>query len=77
MASAVGMWGHSLAVRLPRWLVERTGIERGDLAYVSIGAEGEIVIKAVKPRAVHPAYKATTVRVVADCPTTKQVAEKW
>jgi hypothetical protein len=58
---------------LPRYIVERTGIQRGDLAYVSLNAAGDIIIRAVKPRAVHPAYRV-------DDDATRQVVEvqdKW
>jgi antitoxin MazE len=75
--SKIALWGHSLGVRLPRYVVERTGIQRGDLAYVFLNASGDIVIRAVKPRPVHPAYELNNTSTLSDCPSREEVQQKW
>ena len=41
------MWGNSHGVRLPKYIIERTGLKVGDYLYVRLEA-GEIVIRPVR-----------------------------
>ncbi len=76
MASKLCVWGNSLGVRLPKYVVERTGVHPGDYLFITVNDAGEIVIRPVKPRDVHPGYaqvgtKGTTKTVLPI------VEEKW
>jgi len=59
MPSKLCVWGNSLGVRLPQYVVERTGVQAGDYLFIHLNAAGEIVIRPVKPRDVHPGYAPT------------------
>ncbi|MDP2367416.1 AbrB/MazE/SpoVT family DNA-binding domain-containing protein [Rhodoferax sp.] len=79
MTTKLCVWGNSLGVRLPKYVVERTAVKAGDYLFITVTDGGEIVIRPVKPRGVHPGYgpvgkKAKTKSVV---PTDAEVAEKW
>jgi antitoxin MazE len=41
-------WGHSLAVRIPKPVVESARLEEGDHLTVSLGRDGAIVIKPAR-----------------------------
>lgn len=76
MTTKLCVWGNSLGVRLPKYVVERTGVHPGDYLLITVNDAGEIVIRPVKPRDIHPGYaqarsKGTTKTKV---PT---VEEKW
>ena len=76
MASKLCVWGNSLGARLPKYVVERSGVQAGDYLFITVNDDGEIIIRPVKPRAIHSGYaragsKATT---KAEVPT---VEEKW
>jgi len=47
----VSKWGNSLAVRLPKTLVEQMGLAEGDEVRVVKAANAEIVIEKVDKRA--------------------------
>jgi antitoxin MazE len=44
----IGKWGHSLAVRIPKPLAEKSRLREGDALTISIGHEGAIVIKPAR-----------------------------
>jgi antitoxin MazE len=46
----VSKWGNSLAVRLPRALVERLGLRPGDALEVVAAEEGRIVVEKQRAR---------------------------
>lgn len=76
MASKLCVWGNSLGVRLPKYVADVTGVQPGDYLYITVNDSGEIVIRPVKQRDVHPGYaqvgsKGTTKTV------TPTVEEKW
>ena len=77
MPTKLCKWGNSLGVRLPQYVVERTGVRPGDYLFIRLTDAGDIVIKAVKPRDVHQGYlpddSPPTVRV----PTDAEVLAKW
>jgi len=56
MPSKLCVWGNSLGVRLPRYVAERTGVQAGDYLFINVTDAGEILIRPVKPRDVHPGY---------------------
>ena len=76
MASKLCMWGNSLGVRLTKHVAEVTGVQAGDYLYITVNDSGEIIIRPVKPRDVHPGYAQATSKG-----TTKTVKptveEKW
>lgn len=78
MTTKACMWGASLGVRLPKYVVERTGVRPGDYLFITVNDDGEIIIRPVKPRDVHPGYapvgRKTTPKSVV--PTDAEV-EKW
>lgn len=47
----VSKWGNSLAVRLPKALVEKLGLKEGDELEVVDAAKGEIAVAKVDRRA--------------------------
>jgi antitoxin component of MazEF toxin-antitoxin module len=51
-------WGNSLGVRLPKYVVERTGVRPGDYLFINLTDAGDIVIRPVKARDIHPGYVA-------------------
>lgn len=57
MATKLCKWGNSLGMRLPKFIVERTGLVAGDYLYIRLTDAGEIVIRPVKAKDVHAAYK--------------------
>jgi len=76
MASKLCVWGNSLGVRLPKYVAEVANVQAGDRLYITVNDAGEILIRPVKPRDVHPGYaqaesKGTTKAVVP------RVEEKW
>lgn len=76
MTTKLCVWGNSLGVRLPKYVAERSGVRPGDYLFITVNDDGEIVIRPVKPRDIHPGYaragsKATT---KAEVPTAE---EKW
>ncbi len=76
MATKLCVWGNSLGARIPKWVVERTAVRPGDYLYITVNDSGEIIIRPVKPRDVHPGYAQATSKG-----TTKTVKptveEKW
>lgn len=79
MTTKLNSWGNSLGVRLPKYVAERSGVQAGDYLYITVTDDGEIIIRPVKPRAIHPGYgpsakKAKTRTVV---PSDAEVDDKW
>jgi antitoxin MazE len=56
MPSKLCKWGNSLGVRLPQYVVERTGVRPGDYLFIRLSDAGDIVIRACKARDVHSGY---------------------
>lgn len=50
MRMQVAKWGNSLAVRLPRQIVETAGIGEGTVLDVQVGSDGEVRLSRAKPR---------------------------
>lgn len=76
MTTKLCVWGNSLGVRLPKYVADVANVQAGDHLYITVNDAGEILIRAVKPRGVHPGYeqagsKATTKTVVP------AAEEKW
>ena len=46
----VSKWGNRLAVRIPRALAKRAGIEEGDCLEMSLGSDGDIVLRRARRR---------------------------
>ena len=44
----LGKWGHSLAVRIPKPVVESARLQEGDLLTVGMGHDGAVVIKPAR-----------------------------
>ncbi len=50
MRTQVAKWGNSLAVRLPRRIVEEAGISEGASVEIDVTPEGEVRMVAARPR---------------------------
>jgi antitoxin MazE len=46
--SQLAKWGNSLAVRLPRWVVETAGLRKGDSLILSVGKDGGVVMRPAR-----------------------------
>ena len=79
MTTKLCVWGNSLGVRLPKYVVERTAVQPGDYLFITVNDAGEIVIRPVKPRDMHPGYAPVgkTVKTKSVVPTDAEAAEKW
>jgi len=42
----ISKWGNSLAVRIPREYIRRTGLKEGDTVQASLAADGTMTIRA-------------------------------
>lgn len=71
MPSKLCMWGNSHGVRLPKYVIEHTGLKAGDYVYVHL-ENGEIVIRPFKPRESPPKRAAND----AELPD-NDVALRW
>ena len=49
MSVPVSRWGNSLAVRLPKGIVERAGLQEGDRVSIDL-EEGAVVLRRAKPK---------------------------
>lgn len=76
MASKLCVWGNSLGVRLPKYVADIANVQAGDHLYITVNDAGEIVIRAVKPRDVHPGYAKAKSKVATKTVVPK-VEEKW
>jgi len=56
MPTKLCKWGNSLGVRLPQYVIERTGLRPGDYLYIRLTDAGEITIKPVTPHAIPAGY---------------------
>jgi AbrB family looped-hinge helix DNA binding protein len=79
MTTKLCVWGNSLGIRLPKYVAERSGVAAGDYLFITVNDDGEIIIRPVKPRAIHPDYgpaakKARTKNVV---PSDAEATEEW
>ncbi len=79
MTTKLCVWGNSLGVRLPKYVVERSGVRPGDYLYITVNDDGEIIIRPVKPRAIHPGYGTTAKKAKAKSvvPNDPEVTEEW
>lgn len=79
MTTKLCVWGNSLGARLPKYVVERSGVQAGDYLFITVNDDGEILIRPVKPRDIHPGYgpsakRAKTKNVVS---SDAEVDDKW
>lgn len=58
MATKLCKWGNSCGLRLPQYVLERTGLRPGDYLYVRLTDAGDIVVRPVKARDVPAGYAA-------------------
>ena len=70
MPSKLCMWGNSHGVRLPKYIIERTGLKVGDYLYVRLEA-GEIVIRPVRACDAPAGYAANDAKLPDE-----EIAEK-
>jgi antitoxin component of MazEF toxin-antitoxin module len=71
-------WGNSLGVRLPKYVVERTGVHPGDYLFIRLTDAGDIVVRPVKQRDVAAAFSAADVAPErTTCLTREQIEEEW
>jgi antitoxin component of MazEF toxin-antitoxin module len=50
MTTRLSRWGHSTGLRVPRHVLECAGLRAGDEVYVRALENGDVLIRAVKPR---------------------------
>lgn len=77
MATKLSKWGNSLGVRLPKYVVERTGLAPGDYLFIRLTDAGDIVIRPVKARDIHAGYVPDDSPPKPKMPTNKAVLAKW
>lgn len=58
MATRLNRWGNSIGLRLPAYVLERTGLRAGDHVFVRLTDAGDIVIRPAKQRPVPEEYEA-------------------
>ena len=58
MPTKLCKWGNSLGLRLPQYVIERTGLRPGDQLFVWLTDTGNIVIRPAKEREIHARYAA-------------------
>ena len=46
----IAKWGNSLAVRIPRTVLRKAGLDEGDRVALGVDAEGNIVVRGAKRR---------------------------
>jgi antitoxin MazE len=51
------MWGHSMGLRIPKYVAECAALKVGDEMYVRVLDSGDILVRAAKPRAIPAGYK--------------------
>jgi antitoxin component of MazEF toxin-antitoxin module len=77
MPSKLCKWGNSLGVRLPQYVVERSGVRAGDYLFIRLTDSGEIVVRPVKPRDVHAAFQVSACAVNPPSSSPQESPEKW
>lgn len=79
MPSKAARWGNSIGIRLPAYVVERTGIRPGDYVYVRLVDSGDIVIRPVSARDIPVGYLPVDAapNATTKVPTGEEVPEKW
>ena len=58
MATRLNRWGNAIGLRLPAYVLERTGLRAGDHVFVRLTDAGDIVIRPAKQRPVPEEYAA-------------------
>jgi antitoxin component of MazEF toxin-antitoxin module len=56
MVARLNRWGNSLGLRLPNYVIERTGLRAGDPLFIRLTDAGVIVIKPVNARDIPAGY---------------------
>ena len=79
MPSKLCKWGNSLGVRLPQYVVERTGVRPGDYLFIRLNDAGDIVIRACKARDIPAGFVpgSSPPKLRNDCPSAEEVREQW
>lgn len=75
MPTKLCVWGNSLGVRLPKHVAQCANLQAGDYLFVRLTDAGDIVMRPVKPRDVHPGYAIPAVNQAT--PAQTQEPEKW
>lgn len=53
----ISRWGHSLGLRIPKYVADRAGLQAHDQAYVRLLDSGEILVRIVRARDIPAVYK--------------------
>lgn len=56
MATRLNRWGNAVGMRLPAYVLERTGLRAGDYVFVRLTDSGDIVVRPAKQRPVPEEY---------------------
>ena len=57
MPTKLARWGNSLGLRIGRQIAECASLKVGDQMYVRVLDSGDILVRAVRPRAIPAGYK--------------------
>lgn len=79
MPTKLCKWGNSLGLRLPQYVIERTGLRPGDYLFVRLTDSGDIVIRPVKEREIHAGYAPddSTTKLKHRPPTDEEILADW
>lgn len=76
MPTKLCKWGNSLGVRLPKYVVERTGLRPGDYLFIRLTDAGDIVIRPVAARDIPSGYQSDDAALVTKSAIPTEV-EVW
>lgn len=79
MPTKLCKWGNSLGLRLPQYVIERTGLRPGDYLAIRLADSGDIVIRAVTARDIPAGFKPDELpnNFKAEVMTDEEVRAKW
>lgn len=76
MPTRLTKWGNSLGLRVPKSVAECANLQAGDQMYIRLLDSGDILVRAVKPRAAAEGY-AVTDEDRSGIPARREVEEEW
>ena len=60
MNAKISRWGNSIAVRIPRSVVDQSGLHEGDTVSVTVAADGSVVLRPAQRRGLAMLLNAIT-----------------
>lgn len=79
MPTKLCKWGNSMGLRLPQYVIERTGLRPGDYLFVRLTDAGDIVVRPVKEREIHTGYAVDDApqKLKHRPPTDEEILADW